>query len=77
MVNGKDPVIRHKAAVVVFHMKIIKTEHNARTYIVCGHGSVAGIVAELPHGAAIALRKQDRSFLLKGFGGFHGRTLSV
>ena len=46
-------------------MKVVEAEYHAGEYLIGGHGAVAGLVAELPDRAAVALRQQYGPLLFK------------
>ena len=64
MVDGQQISRRDKPGIEVFHMKIIVMERDPRENGIGGHCSVAGFVAELPHGAFVVLCHQQCAGLL-------------
>lgn len=65
VVDGKDAAVRDIAALKAAHVEVVEAEHHAGKHLVDGHGAVSGLVAELPDGAAVALRQQYGSLLFK------------
>ena len=65
VVDGKEPPVRHVAALEAAHVEVVKAEDYAGKDIVGCHGPVAGHVAKLPDGAAVALRQQARPLVLE------------
>ena len=59
VVNGKQASIRHIAALKLRHVEVVKAEYGSREYFIGGHGALAGLIAELPDGAAVTMGQQN------------------